>query len=84
MLGTNMSLASYWINLHGRFMNRYRIVGAMALIWGGGLLLAHLLGFRRVEGSGVYAAGQYAGLVFGGLLFAAGLYTVITGGRKKS
>ena len=65
-------------------MNRYRIVGAIALIWGGALILSRLLGFSRVEGSGAYATGQYAGLIFGGLLFVAGLYAVITGGRKKS
>ena len=64
-------------------MNRYRIVGAIALVWGAALLLSHLLGFSRVEGSGAYASGQYAGLVFGGLLFIAGLYAVIMGGRKK-
>jgi hypothetical protein len=64
-------------------MNRYRIIGAIAFVWGAALLLSHLLGFRRVEGSGAYASGQYAGLVFGGLLFAAGLYAVIVGGRKK-
>jgi hypothetical protein len=65
-------------------MNRYRILGAIALIWGGAVLLSRFLGFSRVEGSGAYAAGQYAGLIFGGLLFVAGLYAVITGGRKKS
>ena len=65
-------------------MNGYRIVGTIALIWGGALLVSHLLGYSRVEGSGAYASGQYAGLVFGGVLFAAGLYAVITGGRKKS
>jgi len=64
-------------------MNRYRIVGAIALIWGGSLLVSHLLGYSRIEGSGAYASGQYAGLIFGGLLFAAGLYVVIAGGRKK-
>lgn len=65
-------------------MNRYRIVGAIALIWGGALLVSHLLGNSRIEGNGAYASGQYAALVFGGLLFAAGLYAVVTGGRKKS
>ena len=64
-------------------MNRYRIVGAIALVWGAALLLSHLLGFGRIEGSGAYASGQYGGLVLGGLLFAAGLYAVIVGGRKK-
>jgi len=48
------------------------------------LLVSHLLGYSRVEGSGAYASGQYAGLVFGGVLFAVGLYAVIKGGRKKS
>ncbi len=65
-------------------MNRYRIVGAIALVWGGALVLSHLFGLQRVEGSGAYAAGQYTGLIFGGLLFVAGLYAVITGGGKKS
>jgi Mn2+/Fe2+ NRAMP family transporter len=65
-------------------MNRYRILGVIALIWGGALLLSRLLGYNRVEGVGAYAAGQYAGLIFGVLLFVAGLYAVITGGRRKS
>ena len=65
-------------------MNRYRIIGAIAVIWGGALLLSRLLGYSRVEGSGAYAAGQSAGLIFGGLLLVAGLYALITGGRKKS
>jgi len=65
-------------------MNRYRILGLLAFIWGAALLLSHLLGARRIEGSGAYASGQYAGLAFGGLLFAAGLYALIRGGRKRS
>jgi hypothetical protein len=65
-------------------MNRYRILGFVAFVWGAALLLSHLLGARRIEGSGAYASGQYAGLVFGGLLIIAGLYAVIRGGRKKS
>ncbi len=64
-------------------MNRYRIIGAIALVWGAALLLSNLLGFRRVEGSGAYALGQYAALAFGVLLFVAGLYAVVVGGRKK-
>jgi hypothetical protein len=64
-------------------MNRYRIVGAIALVWGGAMLVSYLTGFNRVEGSGAYAAGQYGGLIFGGLLFVAGLFAVIMGGRKK-
>ncbi len=54
-------------------MNRYHIVGAIAAIWGGALLLSHLLGFSRIKGSGAYGSGQYAALVFGGLLFVSGL-----------
>ena len=65
-------------------MNRYRILGAIALIWGGALVLSRLLGFSNVQGNGAYASGQNGGLIFGGLLFIAGLYAVITGGRKKS
>jgi hypothetical protein len=65
-------------------MNRYRVLGTIAFIWGGALILSRLLGFSRTEGGGAYAAGQNAGLIFGGLLLAAGLFAVITGGRKKS
>src|SRR5688500_1388625 len=65
-------------------MNRYRILGLIALVWGGAVLLSHLLGVGRIEGGDAYASGQYAGLAFGGLLFAAGLYAVIRGGRKKA
>jgi len=65
-------------------MNRYRILGLIALVWGGALLLSHLSGARRIEGEGAYASGQYAGLAFGGLLFVAGLYAVIRGGGKKA
>jgi hypothetical protein len=65
-------------------MNRYRIVGAIALIWGGALLLSHLFGYNQIKGDGAYASGQYAGLVFGGLLFVAGLYAVVRGGKKRS
>ncbi len=65
-------------------MSRYRIIGAIALVWGGTLLLSRLLGSVELKAKGAYAAGQHAGLVFGALLFIAGLYAVITGGRKKS
>lgn len=64
-------------------MNRYRIVGAIAFIWGAALLLSYLLGFRRIEGSGAYSAGQYAGLIFGGILLVAGLYALLVSGKKK-
>ena len=65
-------------------MNRSRILGLIAFIWGVALLLPHSLGARGIEGSGAYASGQYAGLAFGGLLIAAGLYALIRGGRKRS
>lgn len=65
-------------------MNRYRIAGAIALVWGAAMLIWHFIGGNRVEGNGAYASGQHTALIFGGLLFVVGLYAVITGGRKKS
>ena len=54
----------------------YRIVGAIAIIWGVFLFYSRLLGGIRVEGTD-------GGLIFGRVLLIAGLYAVITGVRKK-
>lgn len=65
-------------------MNIYRILGVIALIWGGGIVGSYLLGFNYIRSDAAYATGQYFGIVIGVLLFLAGLYVVIKGGRKSS
>ena len=60
-----------------------KILAVVAVLWGGGLLLSHLLGLNPVKGSGPYAAGQWAGLAFGVLLLAAGLYYLLVGSRGR-
>jgi hypothetical protein len=56
---------------------RNRILGAIAVLWGAGLILFKLLGSDQTQAKGAYSAGQTGGLVFGGLLLAAGLYYLI-------
>lgn len=58
-----------------------RILGAVAALWGGAILVSALLR-GGAEGSGSYAGGQIAGFIFGGLLFCVGLYYLIKGGNK--
>lgn len=61
---------------------RNRILGAIAILWGGGILLSKLLGGSQVEGNGAYAAGQTVALIFGGLMFIVGVYLLIKGSNK--
>jgi hypothetical protein len=63
---------------------RNRILGAIALIWGGAILVNALRGVGA-QGSGAYSAGHTAGTIFGGLLFLVGGYYLLAGsGAKKS
>jgi peptidoglycan/LPS O-acetylase OafA/YrhL len=62
---------------------RNRILGAIGVLFGAGLVVALLMGG---DSGGDAAAGQALGMAVGGLMFAAGLYHLITGGslgRKK-
>lgn len=63
---------------------RNRILGAIALLWGGwALLRTYLAG--GPAGAGAYRDGQIAALVFAALLVLAGGYYLIKGnGRSKS
>ncbi len=60
-----------------------KVAAVIAVLWGGALLLSHLLGFNRIEGGGPYAAGQWAGLAFGALLLLAGLYHLLLASRRR-
>jgi hypothetical protein len=64
-------------------MNWFRIVGALAALWGAGVLISFLLRGGSI-GGGAYGAGNVAGLIFGVLLLGAGIYAVVTGGRRKN
>ena len=61
---------------------RNRIFGALAVIWGGAVLV-NALRVPGAQGSGAYAAGHTAGVIFGGLLFLVGGYYLLTGGAKR-
>jgi hypothetical protein len=58
-------------------LTKIRIMGAIALLWGGGVLISAL--FRTLAENSAYASGQIAGFVLGGILFAVGLRCVIKG-----
>ncbi len=68
----------------GGYAMRNYIFGGIGVVWGGAILLSYLLGFNQIRGNGAYSAGQYLGIIFGVLLFAAGIYALITEGRKKA
>jgi hypothetical protein len=53
---------------------RNRIMGAIGVLWGLGLLLWKLLSSGQAQEQGAYGAGQTGGLIFGGLLLAIGMY----------
>ncbi|HUQ31620.1 MAG TPA: hypothetical protein VM095_05835 [Pyrinomonadaceae bacterium] len=53
---------------------RNRILGAIGMLWGLGLLLFKLLSGGQTQEKGAYGAGQTGGLIFGGLLLAVGMY----------
>ena len=60
---------------------RNRILGAIGVLWGGGILVSAFLRDAPVAGSEAYAAGHSAGLVFGALLFIVGGYYLFRGAR---
>ena len=61
-------------------MTKNRILGAIGVLWGGGMLLTRLIrGASDVTANNAYASGQMVGLVFGALLFFVGLYYLVKG-----
>lgn len=51
---------------------RNRISGAIAILWGGGIVLSRIVSDSTAGGA--YEAGQSAALAFGLVLLGAGLY----------
>ena len=62
---------------------RNRILGAIGVLWGGGILVSALLR-GGAQGSGAYAAGQTAALVFAALLVAVGGYYLLKGRTDRN
>lgn len=60
---------------------RNRILGAIGVLWGGGLLVRAYLGGGPV-GSGPFRNGQIAALAFAVLLVLVGGYYLIKGNRS--
>lgn len=60
---------------------RSRILGAIAVLWGGVVLFRAWRGGGPV-GEGAYRNGQIAALVFAALLIAAGAYYLLRRGRR--
>lgn len=51
-----------------------RFIGAIGVLWGGGILLFGLNGGGDQAQGAAYAAGQAVGVIFGLFLFLAGIY----------
>jgi hypothetical protein len=62
---------------------RNRILGAIGVVWGGGILVSAFLR-GGPAGSGAYATGNTAGIVVGAMLFIVGGYYLIRGGKKAN
>jgi hypothetical protein len=58
---------------------RYRILGAIAVIWGGVILVAHRKGVASSDGAGAYLGGETPGVLFALALLVVGLYYLIKG-----
>lgn len=56
-----------------------RVLGAIGVIWGGGIVLARLTSSMPPSPDAGYAAGQNAALVLGTLLAFVGLYYAVKG-----
>jgi hypothetical protein len=61
---------------------RNRILGAIGVLWGAGILVSALLR-DGAQGSGAYAAGQTTALVFAVLLVAVGGYYLLKGRTNR-
>lgn len=56
---------------------RNRIMGAIGVIWGGGMLMKYAADGAPSLGTGAYATGQWLALGFGALLLLVGLYYLL-------
>jgi O-antigen/teichoic acid export membrane protein len=63
--------------------SRNKIIGALAVIWGGAIVAFGFMNRSGQGGSSAYEHGYATGLVFGGLLVAVGLFFLIKGDTKR-
>jgi hypothetical protein len=61
---------------------RNRVVGAIGVLWGGGILVSTFIN-GLPKGDSAYATGNYAGIIFGVAMFIAGAYYLLKGGAAK-
>jgi hypothetical protein len=61
----------------------YRLIGAIGVVWGAGLLLFNLLSRGQAQAQGAYAAGQGLGWIFGLVLFLVGIYYLVRSPQKS-
>jgi hypothetical protein len=54
-----------------------RVLGAVGVIFGGGIILTRLLGSNDLSTSSSYRSGQIAGLIFGTMFFGIGIYYLL-------
>lgn len=62
--------------------SRNRIMGAIAVIWGGAIVAFGFVNRGGSTGSSAYEQGHAGGLIFGGLLLAVGLFFLIKGDAR--
>jgi hypothetical protein len=67
----------------GRIIMRNKISGAIAIIWGGYILVNWFLSGRSYENA-AYQSGQNGAAILGGLLFIAGIYYFFKKPKDKS
>ena len=67
----------------GAGRSRNRIMGAIAVIWGGAIVAFGFMSRGGPAGSSAYEQGYAGGLIFGGLLLAVGLFFLIKGDTRR-
>jgi hypothetical protein len=60
-----------------------RILGAIGVLWGGTLVVGHLIEGAKIDYSSAYSAGQSTGLILGALMFLAGTTSLIKSFRRS-
>jgi hypothetical protein len=62
---------------------RNRILGSIGVLWGGALVVGHLVEGGTFDFSSAYAAGKATGFVLGALMLLAGSTTLVKSFRRS-